>query len=66
MEANPPKVLECINAWVELNKEINSQEGCICDECESLAVSLKREKLAILSAKLSKEEFRELRMRLCY
>ena len=63
MQSTPPKVFKCINAWIELQKVIAEERGC---NCESLAVGLKREKLAILTADLSKEEFRELRRRLCY
>lgn len=66
MQTTPLKVLKCINAWIELQKVIADEGGCNCFESESLAVGLKREKLAILTAELSKEEFRELRRRLCY
>lgn len=60
------KVLRCIKAWQELCEEVNTSNGCICYEHESAKIKEKRKKLRELTSNLSKEEFRELRKRLCY
>ena len=66
MQTTSPKVLKCINAWIELQKVIADEVRCNCFDCKSYAAGLKREKLAMLTADLSKKEFRELQRRLCY